>query len=176
MVDRIKGLVNNSYDFYKEKNEEDSSNLSVTTIDTEIMNKNAEERYRSLIKTRKINLGIKLADYHINWKDSLETDKRNKILEQLEYIFPNEFFDNEFFDNITDEVITEKISELQTILLEIDITVNMKDIIADNHYVMKLIELNTCPILTQIGMGRNKFEASWKALTQMISSLKLLLS
>ncbi|XP_071575960.1 RISC-loading complex subunit TARBP2 [Temnothorax nylanderi] len=173
MVDRIKCVVNNSNDFHKEKSEEDSSNSSITTIDTELMNKNAEERYRALAKTaRKINLGIKLAEYHIKWRDSLEEDKRNKILEQLESIFPNEFFGNEF---ITNESITEKISELASVLSEVDVTINTKDIISESHYFMKAIELNTCPLLMQIGMGRNEVEASWKALSQVIKSLKLLL-
>lgn len=174
MIDRIKGLVNNSNDLYV-KSEEDSLNLSNITIDME-MNKNAEERYRALTKlSRKINLGIKLADYHIKWRDSLETDKRNKILEQLEYIFPNEFFDN-LDEHITDESLTEKISEFGNVLSEIDITINMRDIVGDNHYFMKSVELNTCPLFTQIGMGKDELEASWKALFQMKKSLILLLS
>ncbi|KAG5343505.1 PRKRA kinase, partial [Acromyrmex charruanus] len=173
MVDKIKGLMNNLYDFCKPKNKEDSSNSSVTTIDTDTMNKNAEERYRTLIKSRKINLGLKLADYHIYWRDSLETDKRDKILEQLECIFPNEMIDID--DYITEDSIMEKISLLETILSEIDITINMNDITSDK-YCIKSIQLNTCPLLTQFGMGRNKLEASWEALSRIIKSIKLLLS
>ncbi|XP_071577655.1 RISC-loading complex subunit TARBP2-like [Temnothorax nylanderi] len=170
MVDRIKCLMNNSNDFHKEKS--DSSNSSITTIDTEIMNKNEEERHRALAKTaRKTNLGIKIAEYHIQWRDSLEEDKRNKILEQLESICPNEFFGNEF---ITNESITEKISELASVLSEVDVTINTKDIITESLY-MKAIELYTCPLLVQIGTGRNDVEASRKALSQVIKSLKLFL-
>lgn len=170
MVERIKGLVNqmNSTD-----DKEESLNSSVTD-ETEIMNRNAKEYYQALNKsTRKINLGIKLAEYHIKWRDSLEEDKRNKMLEELDCINFNETCDD------TDELnklIRETLSRLETILLEVNVTVNTKDILADNNYFMKTIELNTCPLLTQIGMGKTKQEALWNALFQMINSLKLLLS
>lgn len=175
MIDRIRGLMNNSNDSYKEKNgEEYSPNSSCnSTIDTETLNRNAEERYRALVRTKKVNLGSKLSEYHTIWKDSLEADKRNNILEQLECNFPNEFLDNE---PTTYDTVIENVSELKRILLEIDVMVQMKDIIADNCYVMKAIELNTCPFLTQIGIGRNDVEASWKALSLLINSVKLLLS
>lgn len=175
MIDRIKGLVNNSNDVYKEKDEEDSSNASITTVDTELMNKRAEERYRAhKTTTRKINLGIKLAEYHVKLKDSLE-DKHDKVLEQLEYIFPDEFFNNKF---VTDELIMEKISELESVLSEIDVKISLKSLNANNNnrYILMLIELSTSPVITQIGMGRDSVEASWKALCQMIRSLQLLLS
>lgn len=176
MVDRIKGLVNNPNDSYTEieRTIEEASNPSVGSIDIELINKNAEERFRALTKMpRKINLGIKLADYHVKWKNSLETVKRDQILEQLECIFPNEFFNN---NGISNEFIMEKISELKTVLSEFDVMINMMDINVDSSYFMKAIELNTCPILTQIGMGKDNVEASWVALCQMIKTLKLLLS
>lgn len=178
MVDRIKGLVNNSNELHKENSEEDFSNSSITTVDMKLMNKNAEERYRALNKpTRKINLGIKLTEYHVNWRDSLETDKCDKILEQLKDVFPNECFNIEF---ITNEILTDKISKLETILSEIDVKINMKDMISGDDceipYFIKAIELNTCPILTQIGLGNDDVEASWKALCQLIESIRLLLS
>ncbi|KYQ51235.1 hypothetical protein ALC60_09700 [Trachymyrmex zeteki] len=172
MVDRIKSLMNNLKDFFKEKNKEDSPNSSITSIDMETMNKNVEERYRTLIKSRKINLGLKLADYHSYWRDSLETDKRNKILMELESIFPNETIDNEY---ITEDIITEKISQLETALSEIDITIDVNDVTSDKYYI-KSIQLNTCPLVTQFGMGGNKLEASWDALSRIMKSIKLLLS
>lgn len=176
MVDKIRALMtsSNDHNYHKEKDKGDSSNSSITTIDTELMNKNAEEYYRTLKMTRKVNLGIKLAEYHVNWKDSLETEKRDKILEQLEYLFPDEFFNEEF---IIDGSITEKVSKLKTVLSDVDVTINIKDIpTQDDDCVMMAIELNTCPLLVQIGMGRDNVEATWKALSQVIKSIKLLLS
>ncbi|XP_011157520.1 RISC-loading complex subunit tarbp2 [Solenopsis invicta] len=174
MVDRIKGLVNNSNDYRERSEEESISNSSIKSIDTELMNKNAEERYCALTKTtRKINLGLKLADYHNYFSNSLETDKRNIFLEQLECMFPNECFEKQY---ISEESLMQKISELETLLSEIDVTINMKEIATDNNCFIGAIELNTCPLITQIGMGNDKFGAFWKALAQVIVSLKLLLS
>ncbi|GAB1864789.1 Interferon-inducible double stranded RNA-dependent protein kinase activator A-like protein [Camponotus japonicus] len=172
MVERIQGLVNQMNS--TEDKEESLSSSVVVTDETEIMNRNAKEYYQAVTKsTRKINLGIRLAEYHTKWRDSLEEDKRNKILEELHCINFNETCDD------TDELnklIRETLSRLETILLEVNVTVNTKDILADNNYFMKTIELNTCPLLTQIGMGKTKQEAFWNALSQMIDSLKLLLS
>jgi len=175
MVEKIRALMTNSNDYHKEKDKDDSSNLSITTIDTELMNKNAEEYYRTYSKvTRKINLGIKLAEYHVHWKDSLEEEKRDKILEQLKHVFPDEFFNEEF---IIDGSVMEKLTKLETMLSEVDVTINIKDIPTDNDcMIMKAVELNTCPLLVQIGMGRDNVEATWRALVQIIKSIKLLLS
>ncbi|XP_011868292.1 PREDICTED: probable RISC-loading complex subunit BRAFLDRAFT_242885 [Vollenhovia emeryi] len=175
MVDRIKGLVDNS-EFYKQKsNEEEFSTLSIATLDTELLNRNAEERYCALTKAaRKINLGIKLSEYHIKWKDSSEAERIDKILEHLEHMFPTEFFKlNEF---VTEEFIQEKIDQLSYMMREIDVTIIVTDLPThDDLYFMKSIQITTCPVLTQIGRGKSKVEAFWSALTQTIEALKLLL-
>ncbi|CAL1684123.1 unnamed protein product [Lasius platythorax] len=171
MVKRIKGLVNQLKSI---EDDEECLSSSLSSDQTEIMNKNAKECYHSLTKSmKKINLGIRLADYHIKWRDSLESDKREKILEELHCIHFNESFDDTDQFN---ELIQEKSFRLETILSEINVAVNTKEIIADNNYFMKTIELNTCPLLTQIGMGKTEQEAYWNALSQMIESIKLLLS
>lgn len=171
MVDRIKGLVNQ---MNSTEDREESLNSSVVIDETEIMNRTAKEYYHTLSKsTRKINLGIRLAEYHTKWRDSLEEDKRNKILEELNCINFNKISDD---TDQSSKLIKETLSRLETILLEIDVTINTKDILADNNYFMEIIELNTCPFLTQIGMGTNKQEAFWNALSRMIDCLKLLLS
>ncbi|KYN07398.1 PREDICTED: interferon-inducible double-stranded RNA-dependent protein kinase activator A homolog [Cyphomyrmex costatus] len=172
MVDKVKSVLDKLSSLFKEKNEQDSSNSSITTIDTETLNKNAEERYRAVIKSRKINLGLKLREYHTHWKNSLETDKRDKIIKQLECMFPNELVNSEY---ISEDVIKEKLSQLETILSEDDVTIDINDVSSDNCY-MKSIQLNTCPVLVQIGMGKNESEASWQALCQIVESIKLLLS
>lgn len=171
MVERIKGLVNEVNNI---EDKEECLNSSTATDQIEIMNRNAEECYHTLTKsTRKINLGIKLSEYHTKWRDSLEVDKRNKILEELHSIHFNKIYNDADQFN---ELITETLSRLETILSEINIIVKTTDIIADENNFIKTIELNTCPILSQIGMGETKLEAFWNALSQMIECLKLFLS
>lgn len=174
MVELIKDLVN-QVNGTKDKEEcAKALKSSVTTDQIEIMNRNAEECYHVVTKSiRKINLGLKCSEYHIKWRDSLEMDKRNKILNELHYIHFNETYDD--IDQFNKE-IEKTLSRLEIILSEINVTINIKDIIAENNYFMKSIELTTCPILTQIGMGKTNLEAYKNALSQMIESLELLLS
>ncbi|KAM0733400.1 Protein Loquacious [Formica fusca] len=177
MVEIIKDLVN-QVNGTKDKEEcakcAKCLNSSIATDQTEIMNRKAEECYHALSKSmRKINLGIKCSEYHTKWRDSLEMDKRNKILKELHYIHFNETYDD--IDQFN-KIIEEKLSRLEIILSEVNVTVNIKDIMAENNYFMKSIEITTCPILTQIGMGKTNLEAFKNALSQMVETLQLLLS
>ncbi|XP_050465614.1 interferon-inducible double-stranded RNA-dependent protein kinase activator A-like [Cataglyphis hispanica] len=174
MVELIKDLVN-QVNSTKDKEEcAKSSKSSITTDQIEIVNRSAEECYHAVTKSiRKINLGLKCSEYHIKWRDSLEMDKRNKILNELHCIHFNETYDD--VDQFNKK-IEETLSRLEIILSEINVTINIKDIIAENNYFMKSIELMTCPILTQIGMGKTNLEAFKNALSQMIECLELLLS
>ncbi|KAL0131289.1 hypothetical protein PUN28_002684 [Cardiocondyla obscurior] len=172
MMDRMKDLVINSNDFRKERNEDHSSDLSDTSALDKERGEKAEERYRELYKAKKIYFGIKLSEYHIHWKNMLETDKCNELLQQLAYTFPSDFFDNKY---ITYEEIETKVSELETVLSEFDVTIDIKDIATDDHFIMKTISLTTCPVMVQFGRGRTNEEATWKALCNTITSLKLFL-
>ncbi|XP_029164953.1 RISC-loading complex subunit TARBP2-like [Nylanderia fulva] len=174
MVKRIKALVDQLNSI---EDEEGSLDSTLATNKTEIMNRNAKERYYSLNKSiKKMNLGIKLSEYHTKWKDSLEMDKRKKALEEL-HSYLNEILslDEEDADKFT-IIINKKLSKLETILSDINVTVNTKEIPADKSYFLKIIELNTCPHLSQIGIGKTEQEADWNALTKMVEFLILLLS
>lgn len=174
MVKRIKGLVNQLNSI---EDEEGSLNSSLTSNKTEIMNRNAKEYYYSFHKSmKKMNLGIRLAEYHTKWRDSLEIDKRMKVLEELkelDFIYLNKkYLDTDEFT----ELIQEILSKLEIILSDINVMINRKEIPADNQYHMKTLELNTCPNLTQIGIGKSEQEADWNALIKMVEFLILLLS
>lgn len=165
MVERIKGLV----DGLSEIVEDDDSSESL-----KIKNKNAEECYLALVNSKMVNLGIKLDEYHIKLKNSLETEKRNEILQELACIFPEKLFSNSYED-VTDELLNEKLSRVETLLLDINIKLHRKDITNGNYFIIAIV-LNTCPSITQMGMGSNKTIASWKALLETITSLRMLLS
>ncbi|XP_072743893.1 protein Loquacious [Anoplolepis gracilipes] len=173
MVERINGLLDQVNNI---ENKETFLQSSQVTDEMDQKSKNAEERYKELVTTtRKLNLGIKFAEYHTKWRDSLEINKRKRILEELHYINFNEneiCNDKEQFNKLIKEIL----STLETILSEINVTVYTKDIVAEDNYFMKTIQVNTCPLLTEIGMGKTELEASWNALSQIIETLKLLLS
>ncbi|EZA60759.1 hypothetical protein DMN91_001820 [Ooceraea biroi] len=167
MIDKIQELVDGLNDTSANENEL----LSVETDHTEA-NENAKRYYQS-IKPKKINLGIKLSEYHVKWKDSLEIDKRNEILKELDCIIENS---NKSERHVTNELITEILFMLETLLTDLNITINMRNLNANNHYFMKAIQLDTCPVITHIGAGATEQLASWQAILLMINSIKLLLS
>ncbi|XP_012229073.1 RISC-loading complex subunit TARBP2-like [Linepithema humile] len=169
MVERIKGLVDGLNDLQIDEDEEESSD----SIET--MNKNARECYQTLIKSKMVNLGIKLDDYHIKLKDSLEAEKRSKILQELRCIFPDKLSDNSH-EYVTNEFLMDKLSRVETLLSDANITLNMKEIETNGKCFVTAIVLNTCPSITQMGKGNNKTIASWEALLQIINSLTILLS
>ncbi|XP_014471218.1 PREDICTED: RISC-loading complex subunit TARBP2-like isoform X2 [Dinoponera quadriceps] len=137
------------------------------------LNEIAESKYcvvRKLISSRKINLGVKLTEYHTIMRDNLDADLRCKILEELHNLIPDHL------TLITDELITKKLSELQNLLSEANISFILQDLqLTDSNESSMMIQLDTCPPITQIGIGKTEAEAIFKALSHIISTLKLLL-
>lgn len=143
-----------------------------------LANEAAKAKYPTLTKTplvKKTNLGVKLAEYHIITKDSLDKNLCHKILEKLQ----NMIFDDSDKIIITNEFVIEKLSQFNDLLSEMEVTFNIKDIEVDtaatNIRFMKVMQLDLCPPLTQIGMGKTEAEATFNTLSQMIHSLILFL-
>lgn len=137
----------------------------------EAANEEAKLYYCST-KPKKINLGLKLSEYHVKWRESIEIEKRSSLLEELDRMF------SEFYNDLnqTDESIMEMLERLQNLLSNFNIGLCMRNLKASRNYFMKTIELDTCPAVTHIGMGRSEELASRQAILQMIDSIKLLLS
>lgn len=170
MVQRIRGLVGRLNELPI-----DSENKSSDSL--EIMNEKAKEYYQTLVNSRRVNLGIKINDYHTKFGDSFEMEKRKATLNELYSIFPHDEHLKDSNEHITEELLMEKLSKLETLLSELNITINTKDINSVNSTCfMTAIALNTCPSLLQIGMGNSKLIASWEALLRMVRSLIMLFS
>lgn len=171
MVDKINNLIMD-----KLKNLTVDSNFqgSESDEDIKLSNEIVKSKYCTLRKftaPRKINLGVKLAEYHTIMKDNLDVVLRCKILEELCNLIPSDV------KLITDEVIIEKFSKLENLLSEVNIAIIMQDVqFLDSDDYSKILQLDTCPPITQIGIGKTEPEAAFKALSYMISTLKLLLS
>ncbi|KAL0115508.1 hypothetical protein PUN28_010790 [Cardiocondyla obscurior] len=165
MLNRVKGLSNNLNNFKNGENEDNSLSV-VPTVDIE-QNENEEATHPEMIKAKAL-----FKFYSTYWKNTLETDKRYELLEQLAYIFPKEFFDK----YITIEEIKTKVSKLKTLLSEIDITIDMGNICnTNNQYTMKA-SLLFCPnIKVHVGMGKTIEEAVWTALCKILNTINLLL-
>jgi len=165
MIDKIQELVNGLNPIKQEKfvDTETEASIKKTNDDVE----------KLCFKRKKINLGIKISEYHVKWKNSITNDKREKILKDLNCIFSEDSQSNE---NVTNESITDMLTKLQNLLSDINVTIKMKNVFLNKNHFIKTVELDTCPVITHIGKGETELYASWRALSQMINSIKLLLS
>lgn len=173
MIDKISDLMT---EFNGSRVEENYPNINSTEI--VLANKAASIKYTALSKTlitKKSNLGIKLSKYHTILKDSIDIDIRHKVVEELHDIISQKL--NEI---ITDEVIIKKISKFEEVLSEIDVTLSIKDVeidITDPQIpFLRVLQLDTYPVITQIGIGKTEKEAICQALVQTIKTLITLLS
>lgn len=170
MVERINNIIPDKLNNMKLETDFQSDDNN----DVELKNEIAKSKYCALRKfntSRKINLGIKLAEYHTITRDNLDVDLRCKILEELSSLIPSDL------KQITDKLIIEKMSKLESLLSEVNIAIILHDApqLVDLNF-SKIIQLDTCPPITQIGIGKTETEAAFKALSYMISTLKLIWS
>ncbi|XP_025154807.1 interferon-inducible double-stranded RNA-dependent protein kinase activator A homolog B isoform X2 [Harpegnathos saltator] len=166
MVDKINSLVNGKLKSLSIENDPENNK------DFELSSEFAKSKYCILKKlTRKTNLGIRLTEYHTVTRDNLDTDLRHKILEELCNLIPSDF------SQVTDELLLEKLSKLGNLLSEVNIALILQDArFIDTRNYTKIMQLDTCPPIIQIGIGKTEAEATFKALSYMISTLKLLWS
>ncbi|XP_032690211.1 interferon-inducible double-stranded RNA-dependent protein kinase activator A homolog B-like isoform X2 [Odontomachus brunneus] len=169
MVDKINNLIMDKLKNFSIDNFQGSESDEDIKLSNEIV-KSKYCKLRKFTAPRKINLGVKLAEYHTIMRDNIDTDLRCKILEELRNLIPNNL-------KLTDEVIIEKFSKLEDLLSEVNIAIIMQDVqFSESDSCSKVLQLDTCPPITQIGIGKTELEAAFKALSYMISTLKVLLS
>lgn len=165
MVERINSIIMNKL---KVLNLE--SNSQNNDEDIKLMNKIAKSKYCALSKftQKKVNLGVKLTEYHTITRDSMDADICCKILEELCNLIPSNS------QQITDELVVEKLSKLESLLAEANISMILQDAQLESNNYSTILQLDTCPPITQIGMGKSEADAAFKAMSYMISTLKLL--
>lgn len=171
MVDKINNLI---MDKLQNLNVEGNMQGGEADENIKLTNEIVKSKYCTLKKfsaSRKVNLGVKLGDYHTIIRDNIDISLRCKMIEELCNLIPSNL------KSITDEIIIDKFSKLENLLSEANIAIIMQDVqFTDSNNYSKVIQLDTCPPLTQIGIGRTEAEAAFKALSYMISTLKLLFS
>lgn len=164
MVDKINNLIAD-----KQLEDLDRGTITQSSENNEDirLGEIAKSKYCILRKftPKKVNLGIKIADYHTVTRDNLDDDARCKIVEELCNLIPNDL------KHITEEVIIEKLSKFENLLAEANITLILHDVQCIEGYT-KAIKLDTCPPILQVGVGKTELEAVFKVLSCMINTLK----
>ncbi|XP_035720461.1 RISC-loading complex subunit TARBP2-like [Vespa mandarinia] len=163
MLNRIKELVSVNYPEFLDNDEQ--SQLKINDM---ISNSIAEARYPQLnrFSSKKVNLGLKISDYHIKLKNSFMTI-RQELLTNLQSIR---------HDTSDYNMVNTILYRLQEILtpLAIQVTITLLNSINPDIFVVS-IETDTSPSIVQCSSGTTKKEAEYKAVLNLIDSIILLL-
>lgn len=163
MLNRIKELVSVNYPEFLDNDEPDQ-----LKINEMITNSIAEARYPQLSKmtSKKVNLGLKVSDYHTKLKNSFMTI-RQELLTSLESLNtdPND-------PSLADSLL----SNLQEILTPLSIQITLTELSPNSPGIFIMsAEVDTSPTIVQCSPGKTKQEAEYKVLLNLVDSLILLL-
>ncbi|XP_076643643.1 protein Loquacious [Halictus rubicundus] len=132
-------------------------------------NEIAKSRYPTLSRlptTKKINLGFKIAEYHIKVKESLSTELCNDLGQKLELLVSQDH------SNITKEYVQEFQLSLKDLLLSVNLELwcAVLEPIKENTYVIAA-KVNTSPEIVEIAIADTEENAMFNALLKLINIL-----
>lgn len=142
-----------------------------------LANETAADRYATLSKLpqRKINLGVKMDNYHRYLKMSFsEGTTRIDILNNLKDL--DEFI-KEIGNNITEEVVDELRRKVCDLLRPLNMAYCSR--IMETKSTKKclvLVEISTNPDVAEVGVADIKHEAEWNGIKKILYVLSCLLS
>ncbi|XP_003708042.2 interferon-inducible double-stranded RNA-dependent protein kinase activator A isoform X2 [Megachile rotundata] len=165
MLDKISDLVANQDENLSEENDD-------TTKKENIANELAKARYPLLsrLPTKKVNLGVKLSEYHIKLKNSFPSDIYTDLIEKLESFIPKDK------SNVSEEYVETLLSEFSEFLSTLGLNISnvtLESNKADNHVV--LMKINTFPEITQISCADTDTQARFFAIINLINTMLFLL-
>ncbi|KAJ8672890.1 hypothetical protein QAD02_004151 [Eretmocerus hayati] len=171
MIRKISGVVS-----------EDPSNLTKgdkNKIDEEKSRRIAIAKYPELTVNQtelvksKISWGLKLKDYHKKLKNSLEDEKRRKLLEKL----------TDWISSMDPQLTNFDEMRLQNVKQEFSDSLKEADIMYTENYlesssrdiILLDFQLHTAPDIHEIGIGRTKLEAEISALFRVMNTMSMFL-
>lgn len=132
----------------------------------------AKARYPALSRlptSRKINLGVKISEYHIHFKNLIDTEMQKELTEKLISIIPK----NE--NDVSEEFVEDLLNKLRNVLaiLGLDITTSVFPSIKENFVVT--MRIDTSPSIVEFSVADTKIGAHMNTITKLIKTLILLL-
>nr|XP_031839002.1 RISC-loading complex subunit TARBP2-like isoform X2 [Nomia melanderi] len=167
MLHKIIDLIDDvkDTDFYQmdSKDNEDED-------DSSAMAKSLYPTLSRLPSTKKVNLGLKLSEYHIQLKKTFNVNVCNDLIEKLKSLIPHDH------SNVSKEFVEQLELSLKNVLstVEIEVTLMDLDCTKTNSYC-KLIKFNTSPETVQIATGQTEEQATFSVLLNSINFLICLL-
>ncbi|XP_033349455.1 interferon-inducible double-stranded RNA-dependent protein kinase activator A-like [Bombus vosnesenskii] len=132
----------------------------------------AKARYPALSRlpaSRKINLGVKISEYHLQFKNLFDTEMQKELTEKLTSIIPQ----NENY--ISEELVEDLLNKLQDVLaiIGLDITTSVFPSITEK--IVVTMRIDTSPSIVEFAVGATKAGAEMHTIIKLIKTLILLL-
>ena len=167
MLDKLTDLVpdlndNNIFDKKKQNIDQEMENS----------NKIAKAQYTKLSKlptAKKINLGIKLSEYHIQFKSQYDDETRKEIIERILSIIPS----NQ--SHVSEECIEYLIKKFEDILIDIGLDFTSLCIPSSENIIIAM-RINTSPSIVELALGETESETKLRALQKMIDTIVVFLT
>lgn len=129
----------------------------------------AKTRYPLLSKlpiTKKINLGVKLSEYHIQLKNQFDDELRENLIEKLSTITPSS-------ENSINEIyVTTLLAKFQEILTSIGLSLTVTTLPTSSKILVGM-RISTSPNIVEIGLGSTTTQAELNAILKLIDNLTL---
>lgn len=132
----------------------------------------AKARYPALSRlpiSRKINLGVKISEYHLQFKNLFDTEMQKEITEKLTSIIPQN-------ENHISEEFVDLLDKLRDVLAiaGLDIVTSVFPSITEKF--VATMRIDTSPSIVEFAIGDTKKDAQMYTLTKLIKTLILLLN
>lgn len=132
----------------------------------------AKARYPALSRlptSRKINLGVKISEYHIQFKNLFDTETQKELTEKLTSIIPQ----NE--NHISEEFVQDMLDKLQDVLAIIGLDVTTLVFPSITEKIVVTMRIDTSPSIVEFAIGDTKAKAEMNTIIKLIKTLILLL-
>ncbi|XP_050575510.1 RISC-loading complex subunit TARBP2-like [Bombus affinis] len=132
----------------------------------------AKARYPALSRlptSRKINLGVKISEYHLQFKNLFDTEMQKELTEKFTSIISQ----NE--SHISEDFVEDLLNKLQDVLaiMGLDVTTSVFPSILEKFVVT--MRIDTSPSIVEFAIGDTKAEAQMHTIIKLIKTLILLL-
>lgn len=142
----------------------DSDTIQQENISGEI----AKTRYPTLSKlpiSKKINVGVKIAEYHIQLKNQFDNEQRQDLIEKLSTITSSS-------ENSVDETyVATSVEKIQELLKSIDLDMIVTTVPSMKDKTLVGMQINTSPNIVEIGLGNTRTEANLDAISKSVNTL-----
>lgn len=132
----------------------------------------AKARYPALSRlpaSRKINLGVKISEYHLQFKNLFDTEMQKELTEKLTSIIPR----NENY--ISEEFVEDLLNKLQDVLAIIGLDITTSVFPSVTEKIVVTMRIDTSPSIVEFAVGATKADAEMHTIIKLIKNLILLL-